>query len=587
MKRRALFVGVDDYTNGISALSCAQKDAQDLHDLFNQIGYDAHIRRNVETHDLIMLIDRLTSDLTADDLFLFFFAGHGYTDEHDERRLACKGDFLYRIERGWDGVGLSELKGTRCGARCRCVFILDACRTTINMERGAENRGLRAVFEERDRQALSRIATWTKGSEMPPPVVINSCQVDEVACEFGGHGLFTNALLEVVKEAWKRKEKPRFDKVFTARVQDKMVKILERERSELEKQEEADLVAQCSQQRPEWFCDESVSPELIFPETTSPKPSEVPSPSSVVVCPECGKYNVITDTFKCRVCCRDHLCLKHYLKENNSCDKCLPRASGTAGRKTVVQPHGSPQPGEEMTITLPGGAPMTFCWCPAGSFLMGSPESEEGRDDDETRHRVTLTQGFWMGKYEVTQAQWKSVMGTNPSRFKDEDCPVECVSWDDCQKFVRKVNAGGAAVALPTEAQWEYACRAGTTTPFSFGSALNGDQANCDGNYSYGMMAKGRYREETASVGSYAPNGWGLHDMHGNVWEWCSDWYGAYGGDTTDPIGLASGSARVVRGGGWNYSARHCRSARRGDRCPSSSSNYLGFRLCCPAGAIK
>ena len=253
-----------------------------------------------------------------------------------------------------------------------------------------------------------------------------------------------------------------------------------------------------------------------------------------------------------------------------------------------------PRPSAEMTITLPGGVPMTFCWCPATTseawkailggddfFWMGSPKSEACRSNDETRHRVRLTQGFWMGKYEVTQRQWEGVMCENPSSFKGADRPVEQVSWDDCQVFVAQINAAGQVrVSLPTEAQWEYACRAGTTSPFNFGSTLNGDMANCDGRHPYGFF-NGRYRRETSPVGEYAPNAWGLYDMHGNVWEWCQDWYGDYAGDATDPTGPASGSDRVVRGGSWLIDAQYCRSAGRYGHGPVYRNCILGFRLVC------
>ena len=285
-----------------------------------------------------------------------------------------------------------------------------------------------------------------------------------------------------------------------------------------------------------------------------------------------------------------------------------PGGSDGAVTKVKVPPGptpGEPTPGEERTITLPGGEKMTFCWCPATTseawkkisggqdfFWMGSAESENGRYDNEPRHPVKLTQGCWMGKYPVTQRQWASVMGTNPSEFAGGDRrPVKRVSWDDCQEFIRKVNAAGtAAVALPTEAQWEYACRAGTTTPFSFGSALNGDRANCDGNYPYGTATKGRCRPETSPVGSYAPNAWGLHDMHGNVWEWCEDRYDRdfYTREEAkvDPC-CASGSIRVMRGGSWRSYADYCRSARRYYKYPSDNYNSSGFRLCCSAGLQK
>lgn len=149
------------------------------------------------------------------------------------------------------------------------------------------------------------------------------------------------------------------------------------------------------------------------------------------------------------------------------------------------------------TLTLPGGATMELIYVAPGTFTMGSPSSEAGRFDDETQHQVTLTKGFWFGKYEVTQRQWRSVMGNNPSRFKGDDRPVETISWDDCQKFIQKVNARlKCGARLPTEAEWEYACRAGTTTAYSWGNALNGDKANCNGHFPCGTTVKGPCNEQ-------------------------------------------------------------------------------------------
>ena len=244
---------------------------------------------------------------------------------------------------------------------------------------------------------------------------------------------------------------------------------------------------------------------------------------------------------------------------------------------------------KEKTLTLPGGAKMEMIYVGPGSFMMGSPESEDGRDNDETQHRVTLTKGFWLGKYEVTQSQWQSVMGDNPSNFKSPDRPVERVSWEDCQQFIQKVNASakqqlGGGARLPTEAEWEYACRAGTTTAYYWGNALNGDKANYDGNNPCGTTAKGQFKGETTSVGSYGANPWGFFDMHGNVYEWCQDWYGSYNVDATDPQGPASGGYRVLRGGGWNSNARYCRSAGRDRGDPGFRYDISGFRLCCSAG---
>lgn len=226
---------------------------------------------------------------------------------------------------------------------------------------------------------------------------------------------------------------------------------------------------------------------------------------------------------------------------------------------------------------------------PAGRFLMGSPPQEQGRFDDEgPQHPVTLPQ-FEIGKHEVTQRLWRAVMRTNPSRFKGDDLPVESVSWSEAQEFCRRLSEklglnGSNGFRLPSEAEWEYAARAGTTTPFAFGQNIDPGIVNYDGNYPYGEAAKGLYREKTVPVGSLGrANGWGLFDLHGNVWEWVEDQYhDNYNGAPSDGrawTGLAGGSARVIRGGGWTGLAVHCRSAHRSWNDPGDRHGYLGFRL--------
>ena len=250
---------------------------------------------------------------------------------------------------------------------------------------------------------------------------------------------------------------------------------------------------------------------------------------------------------------------------------------GTRPFSIALKEYTGPKTGDTKTLALPDGVKMEMVYVAPGSFTMGSPESEDGRFDDETQHRVTLTKGYWLGKYEVTQRQWESVMGENPSRFKGPDRPVENVSWDDCQRFIAKVDAEarrqfGGGARLPTEAEWEHACRAGTTGPY-------GGSGNLDDMGWYG----GNSGNKTHPVGQKQANDWGFHDMHGNVWEWCNDWYASYGGDTTDPIGPASSDSRVLRGGSWRNLARVCRSAYRSRGLPGLRDSYCGFRLCCSA----
>ena len=230
---------------------------------------------------------------------------------------------------------------------------------------------------------------------------------------------------------------------------------------------------------------------------------------------------------------------------------------------------------------------------PKGKFMMGSPETEKERRVDETQHEVTISQNFYMGATEVTQGQWQKVMGNKPSKFEGDELPVQKISWDESVEFCKRLSQmpeeirAGRKYRLPTESEWEYACRAGTTTPFHFGSQLNGRQANCDGNGPYGTDTRGQNLKNTTPVGKYPPNQWGLYDMHGNVVEWCSDWYGEYpSGSVTDPSGPATGSGRVIRSGGWNVGAVFCRSADRYGIVPSFRSHSLGFRLAMSSSGI-
>ncbi|BBO92740.1 formylglycine-generating enzyme family protein [Desulfosarcina ovata] len=223
-----------------------------------------------------------------------------------------------------------------------------------------------------------------------------------------------------------------------------------------------------------------------------------------------------------------------------------------------------------------------FRWIMPGWFMMGSLDTEPERFDNEHQHEVLLTQGYWLAETACTQALWQAVMGKNPSRFKGDDRPVENVNWDDCQDFIEKLNAviPGMDVGLPTEAQWEYACRAGTTTPFHFGETIGTDQANFDGNYPYNYGPKGEYREETVSVKTFPCNDWGLYEMHGNVWEWCADWYGPYPEEASvDPTGPDEGDGRVLRGGSWIGNGRNVRSAYRYRNAPDARNDDSGLRL--------
>jgi len=247
------------------------------------------------------------------------------------------------------------------------------------------------------------------------------------------------------------------------------------------------------------------------------------------------------------------------------------------------------------------------------TFTMGSPSNEPERDGDETLHQVTFTYDFLMGKYEVTQAEYEDLMGNNPAKDYGvgDNYPVYYVSWFDAIKYCNALSKKeGFPVAynertgnlldangnkttditkvkgyrLPTEAEWEYACRGVDTRqdvypPFYTGNNLTTSQANYDGNYPYNGNSKGTYRGKTTAVGSFSPNSYGLYDMHGNVWEWCHDWFDDYTGNVTNPIGPSTCSNRVLRGGSWGNNAKNCRSANRNYINPTNRLNYDGLRI--------
>lgn len=279
---------------------------------------------------------------------------------------------------------------------------------------------------------------------------------------------------------------------------------------------------------------------------------------------------------------------------------CVSAAAGWKGAKMDGKPTVKPvsvrpvkpeelKAGTRNRIEIALDLDPEFMWCPPGSFLMGSPTSEdELHRAGEDQHEVAFAKGFWMAKFEVTKQVWQAVMDDGSvGLLGGAQEPKSEVSWHECMDFIARLNRRlrGVCVRLPTEAEWEYACRAGTTTAFSFGDILNGDQACCDGNDPYGTFERGEvWKRGPAKVGNYSKfaNKWGLNDMHGNLFEWCADWYAPYvQARQADPAGPASGEAKVVRGGCWRYAARLCRSAFRMRYDPETRNDMIGFRLCC------
>jgi outer membrane protein assembly factor BamB len=293
-----------------------------------------------------------------------------------------------------------------------------------------------------------------------------------------------------------------------------------------------------------------------------------------------------------------------------TCCLALAALVGCAEREPAVETtpgSNAATPSSAAAETIVNSIGMKLALIPAGEFLMGSPDSApDAAEDEKPQHRVRITEPFYLGVYEVTQEQYRRIMGAGASFYsptgagKDKVAgldtrrfPAEQVRWYDAAEFCRRLSAlaeetqANHVYRLPTEAEWEYACRAGTTTTFHFGDAISSDQANFNGEYPYGGGAQGAFLARTAEVGSYKPNAFGLYDMHGNVEEWCNDWYGRdyYGNSPVDdPMGPESGLHRVIRGGEWYSDARDCRSAFRYADIPGGTFYVMGFRVAMQIG---
>jgi len=276
---------------------------------------------------------------------------------------------------------------------------------------------------------------------------------------------------------------------------------------------------------------------------------------------------------------------ENYPKKHYSLEKAVATHRGPETQEEVSK-TGIPHKAHKAQVTeiekFNNKFGMEFRYIPPGSFKMGMDCSAPATSSN--CHQVDLTKGYYMQTTEVTQSQWKSIMGDNPSFFQNcgGDCPIEQVSWNVVQEFLERLNKieNSGKYRLPTEAEWEYACKAGTETPFSFGSCLTAKEANYDGNFPFTNCPKEPYLEMPVSTTAFLPNPWGFVGMHGNVWEWCSDWLGDYSdGADTNPKGPAKGSLRVIRGGGWNSYAQACRSGNRSGGDPSKGFANLGFRV--------
>jgi formylglycine-generating enzyme required for sulfatase activity len=280
------------------------------------------------------------------------------------------------------------------------------------------------------------------------------------------------------------------------------------------------------------------------------------------------------------------------IKKNNSTPETIPQPivnpeSPGSSRGDMLPTNLENHQAKYFKEDLGNGITLDMVQIPGGSFMMGSPESEKGRDESESPQHQVNVPGFSMGKFVVTQEQYQEIMGKNPSSFSGAKRPVEKVSWNNAVEFCQKLSQKtGREYRLPSEAEWEYACRAGTTTPFHFGETITTELANYDGTNTYASEPKGKYLQRTTDVGSFPPNAFGLYDMHGNVWEWCQDaWHDNYQNAPKDGSAWTSQSdnRKMLRGGSWNYYPGYCRSAFRNFHDAGFVSNGYGFRVVCGA----
>ena len=591
MKKHALLVGVEDYRDKmISRLQFARADATALAErLCDRCGFD-NVRvladdSGEDAPDLVNIVTALrdtAGELRSEDLFLFFFAGHGV--EKDGHGYLLARDSLQAFpEHG--SLSLELLRKTFGGLSAgKRVLLLDACRNSPQAGRADADNRMGDVIS-RDIVAAAR----SKPSGGTTTALLSACRSGQRAYEWPakGHGVFTQYLIEGLDGAAWAGEVLEFEQLagFAARQV---------------RQWSANTPGLPIPQEP-WY-EKFGDPEPVLLAVGGPQAGSTPAQAKPVTLPkkpqavqakpterwwvaidgrEQGPLDdaAIRDAIKQgkvtrkTECWRDGMDAWRPLGQTNEWANAFPPVQPSP--EIITPPKRKPKLPDVLELDCGDGAAMKCKLIPAGTFMMGSPKTEVGRSSEEgPQHEVTLSRPFYMGIYPVTQAQYKVVMRTNPSSFKDDHRPVECVNRDDALGFCEELSSlTNRTILLPSEAQWEYACRAGSTTRYGFG---DGDsRLDLYGWYDANSGKK------THPVAQKKPNAWGLYDMHGNVWEWCEDaWHGSYKNAPTDGSAWVGGdTARVVRGGSWGNNPRYCRSSYRGGSEPGYRRSGFGFRV--------
>ncbi len=552
MKRHALFVGVDEYADPtIQNLAFPTKDATDLAGAFEWSLKFNRVEKLLgpeHADDILDAVGDMTTDLGPGDLFFFFFAGHGFRVK-DNHVLVCARDNWGDLEDEDAGLRVGRLKKKLRGPWNRMI-VLDACQNDIRATRGADcgvtARDLSLIH---DGDAAARPGEGVQ-------ILVTSCSEGQKALEVADlrHGLFTSAFLETVK-TFADGHMFLDSGILKNNLSDRMRSLVVSYRLG-------------GSQEPMFTIPGNT--RIVLLDGVSAPPLSPPVSPAFVFCPLCGKKNHPENTFRCRECGRDNLCLRHQDEVSFLCADCAAKARESeakaaedakiakekagaerkAAEKAALEAERrNPKAGTRAVVRV-GKMEVAFRWCPPG----------------------TRTDGFWMGETPVTQSLWMTVMGSNPSRFKGNDrYPVVGVSWDDCQKFLKELNEldavlrSGFVFRLPADVEWEHACRAGGTGNYC--RLADGTEITSDTLSRVALYGRA-WNEGPSIVGSLEPNAWGLFDMHGNVSEWvCSR-------DGGPPAG---------RGGGWFFSAGNCTFASQSRYAPDFTGGFLGLRIAATA----
>ncbi len=567
-KRVALVIGNSAYTH-TTPLRNPVNDATDMAKQLKALGFDVTRAQDQTFNDMRKLLQAFTSTAAGSDIALVFYAGHGM--EVDRRNFLMPVDARLKTDRDveFEAISLDLVLRAVADARNLGLVILDACRNNPLARTLQRTGATRAIG-----RGLGRIEPH-RGTL----VAYSARDGSEAADGTGRNSPYTEALLENLKQPGV--EIGMLFRRVTEQVLDRTAR----------KQEPVTYGSMPS--RNLYLHPTSAAPPR-------PTPSPLPGVSSEAV--ELAFWQSIQDS---RKAADFEAYLRRFpdgifseLARNRLATlKAAPSTDSTPA--PTAAPNQAPTAGSKQAVTVKG-VTFNMVFIPAGEYRRGSPENEPGRfaDRESPQHRVRITRGFWIGETEVTQALWQAVMGNNPSHFTDcgSACPVESVSWHDSQEFIKRLNGlvSGGGLRLPTEAEWEYAARAGTTGPYAGDLDAMAWYGNNSGDKRIDAQAVWdevrdwkKYEQRLLNnnnrprpVAQKRPNAWGLYDMHGNVWEWVQDWYGGYSsGLVTDPTGLVQGADRVYRGGSWYSYAGYCRSANRDRDTPDYRRRNLGLRL--------